>query len=287
MRSDAVSCISALACLLLSAGFAAAQESPVGVRAAGMAGAFTAVADDGSAVYWNPGGLASGAFFSLVLDHNSVDDGSGTLIALGTPPVGLSYYRTATGELATGRNLLVAHHAGVTLVQSLADRLAVGATLKLVHGVASAFSTNKVDADVGILATGSLARIGLTIRNLAAPEFRAPGGVIRLHRQVRAGVAVNIGRGATVAADLDLINVGTSRGDWRDVAIGAEDHVVRKAWLRGGIHWNAAGGGAPTAPIASLGGTYAIYGRTLADAQVSVGSEDGNRGWGVGLRFVF
>ena len=35
----------------------------LGSRAQGM-GAFVAVADDASAVYWNPAGLASGAYFS-------------------------------------------------------------------------------------------------------------------------------------------------------------------------------------------------------------------------------
>ena len=32
----------------------------VGTRAAGMAGAFVAVADDASAAYWNPAGFAAG-----------------------------------------------------------------------------------------------------------------------------------------------------------------------------------------------------------------------------------
>ena len=49
----------------------AQAEAPVGVRAAGMGGAFTAVADDASAVFWNPGGLASGAFFSVVARRES------------------------------------------------------------------------------------------------------------------------------------------------------------------------------------------------------------------------
>ena len=36
-----------------------------------MGGAFTAVADDASAAFWNPAGFASGSFFSLVLDTNT------------------------------------------------------------------------------------------------------------------------------------------------------------------------------------------------------------------------
>src|SRR3954468_21692066 len=127
MRCAVRSCISALIVLHLAAGVAAAQDTilppappgpPVGVRAAGMGGAFTAVADDASAVYWNPGGLASGAFFGLTIDYNTADRGSAGTIALATPPVGISYYRTATGELPNSRNGLVAHHAGLTVVHS-------------------------------------------------------------------------------------------------------------------------------------------------------------------------
>ena len=36
----------------------------VGIRAQGMGGAFVAVADDATATWWNPAGLASGAYFS-------------------------------------------------------------------------------------------------------------------------------------------------------------------------------------------------------------------------------
>src|SRR5690242_9863605 len=68
----------------------------VGTRAAGMGGAFVAVADDASATYWNPAGLALGRVFSAVLDRKVVDaksdglDGlsrndTGTLVTLGMP----------------------------------------------------------------------------------------------------------------------------------------------------------------------------------------------------------
>ena len=36
----------------------------IGIRAQGMGGAFTAVADDATATWWNPAGLAGGSYFS-------------------------------------------------------------------------------------------------------------------------------------------------------------------------------------------------------------------------------
>ena len=279
--------------LTVSTSAFAQSEAPVGVRAAGMGGAFTAVADDGSAAYWNPAGFATGSFFSLVLDTNQLDRRSGWLLALGTPPLGLSYYRTAIAEEKNGRNTLVAHHAGVTLVQSLGGRLAVGTTLKFVHGIVSpaegaSTSTNKFDADIGVMATGALAQLGLSVRNVFQPEFATADGAMRLDRRVRAGVSVHATQAVTVAADLDLTTAPTPRGDWRDAAIGVEAQPSTRAWLRGGVHWNTSGGSAiGAAPVGSIGASYAVYGSTKADAQVSFGSAEGDRGWGIGLRFVF
>jgi hypothetical protein len=290
MRPLAPSGVISLALLLASALPVFAQaEPPVGVRAAGMGGAFTAVADDASAVFWNPAGLAGGSFFSVVLDRNTMDHDSATLIALGTPPLGLSYYRTAT-DAPGGRDSLVAHHAGVTVLQSLGGRLAVGATLKLVRGVvssgAASVAGNKFDTDLGVMSTGALGRIGLSVRNLTEPSFDAPDGHrVTLERRVRAGIAINTGRKTMAAADVDLTRAETARGEWREAAIGLEANPLRKAWVRGGVRWNTADG--PAAPVGAVGASIAVYGSTLADVQVSFGSDHGNRGWGAGLRFVF
>src|SRR5574338_749306 len=87
-----------LVCIFLTAvpGGRAAWAQPfeqAGVRAQGMGGAFVAVADDASAVWWNPAGLASGPFFSLLVGHQRQEepDSRVTGFAIGTPPLGLSY----------------------------------------------------------------------------------------------------------------------------------------------------------------------------------------------------
>jgi hypothetical protein len=291
MRAHRAVCL--LSLLLIAGGAVPARaqgQPPVGVRAAGMGSAFTAVADDASAAFWNPAGLATGAFFSLAVDRNTLDNRSATLIALGTPPLGITYYRTATRELAMVGNALVAHHAGVTLLQSVGDRFAVGATLKVVRGTVSSpsasLATTRFDTDLGVITTGSFARLGLSVRNLTEPAFKVPGGgTAKLERQVRAGISLNTSRKTIAAADIDLTTTATARGDWREAALGLEANPLKKAWIRGGVHWNTTGDVA--APVGTLGGSFAVYGSTVADAQVSFGSSNGDRGWGIGLRFVF
>ena len=262
--------------------------APIGVRAAGMGRAFTAVADDASAIYWNPGALASGAFVSLVLDRNDMDQSSGMLLALGAPPVALGYYRTETAGSVEGSDRLVAYHTGITLVQSIGHSLAVGGTVKWVHGSAGGVSTNKFDVDMGVKFTGAAASAGLTVRNVLEPDFTLPGGgLLTLDRQVRAGVALHLFQGTVLAADFDLTKGKTALGEWREMAIGAESHFLPHAWARGGVHWNAAGETLGAAPIGSIGGSYAVYKQILADGQYSFGSSHGDRGWGAGVRIVF
>jgi len=323
-----------LALLLLTTAVPAwAQgEAPAGARATGMGGAFVAVADDASAVFWNPAGLASGSYFSMAIDTNHLNtdddsalphDRSALMLALGTPALGLSYFTntvTRAAELVAPPGLdatsgyrverLETRHVGATVVQSIAQRIAVGATVKLVRGSAStgfvsaadrsAFdrgdelfpqkATTKFDADFGVMLTGAVGKVGVAVKNAFEPEFETPEGVrIALERRVRGGLSLLLHQFLTVAADFDFTDAPTSRGEWRDAAVGAEARLTRKAFARSGLHWNTAGGdnGPGAAPVFSVGGSYAVYGSVLADAQISMGSPDGDTGWGVGIRFVF
>jgi hypothetical protein len=148
--------------------------------------------------------------------------------------------------------------------------------LKVVHGNgATAF-----DADLGLMASGSLGKIGLTVHNVVAPSL----GDIELQRRVRAGIALNLRQTLTAAADVEFTRTLSPSGEWRDAAVGMEAHPHTRVWLRSGIHWNTAG---TAAPIGSIGGGYSLYGALRADAQASFGAKSGNRGWGVGLSFVY
>jgi hypothetical protein len=137
----------------------------VGTRAQGMSGAFVAVADDATATWWNPAGLATGALFNLVFEKGRVTQpesptllnparrASVTGFALALPSFGASYYRlrvsqiapiSPTDGLAQNRQdvggearqvrTLAITQLGATVGQSLGDHLVLASTVKLVRG---------------------------------------------------------------------------------------------------------------------------------------------------------
>lgn len=314
-----------------------------GSRAAGMGGAFVAVADDASAFYWNPAGLASGAFFSLVLDRGTADaaperapvatERSSVLLALTTPALGLGYYRLSqqtavipfrlvpVGDVESSRQLsaggevrldsLVTHHAGLTLVQSITDGVAVGTTLKVVRGIAGSQmvvadrpdaaldgphaevlgrASNQFDLDVGLMVYGGPLKMGLAVRNVREPGFATAGGEreLALERQARAGVSYRLGQRWLAAADFDLLRWSDGFTDRRDVALGVEGRLVRRADVRSGLRLNTSGDAFGEHRAAySVGGSYAVRGSLLLDGHVATGSERTGREWGVAARFVY
>jgi F plasmid transfer operon, TraF, protein len=133
----------------------------LGNRAAAM-GAFVAVADDASAVAWNPAGLINGPIFNFVLDfgQSTIEPDadpalstrpagrvSSTFLAAAVLPLGISYSRTRLTELSPAaqplpdrqdgqlsvRSLMLSQ-LGITVLQSVVEGVTVGATAKLVRG---------------------------------------------------------------------------------------------------------------------------------------------------------
>src|SRR5256885_12492856 len=74
----------------------AQNPESIGIRAQGMAGAFTAVADDATAGWWNPAGLAGGSYFSTIIEYGRFRQTPDTNVkgaSIGFSALGLSYYR--------------------------------------------------------------------------------------------------------------------------------------------------------------------------------------------------
>lgn len=331
-----------LACILLLGARAVAAQGveAVGLRALGMGGAFVAVADDATATYWNPGGLAAGDLASAVVEvgrsrvdlaplaqQPGVPAGTtaasrlgGTLVALGTWPVGATFYHLSsssarvltagpvpppTGTAAELRRLSTTH-VGVNVLQTIVSGVHVGTTLKYVHGsaglggvapapgdpldAASDLATrgsNRFDMDAGILADLRQVRLGLTVRNLLAPDFDTADGVrLELPRQVRAGLAVRPTDTLLVSMDADLTTTPDWTGERRSLAVGAEQRFWQgRAAARAGVRASTVGDARPTV---TAGGSISVRSGIFADGYVAVGLADGAPdGAGVGFRVAF
>lgn len=141
----------------------AQPSDAIGIRAQGMGGAFTAVADDATAAWWNPGGLAAGAYFSAILETATQRQPTaetavpawktGTRgFSVAYPALALSYYRLRVSGIepsgttaggSAGRqdggsadvrlSSLVVSQYGVTVGQSMGNHLVVASTLKVVR----------------------------------------------------------------------------------------------------------------------------------------------------------
>jgi hypothetical protein len=299
MRLNRGAALGAVVLIWCSATGASAQPfEQGGVRAQGMAGAFVAVADDASAVWWNPAGLASGPFFNLLVEHQQQPDPGGRItgLAMGTPPLGFSYQRLhaflpAAASAASGRETerrgayaaMAAHVFGVTLLHSLTSNFVVGTTLKFVHADLGGRGTNRVDLDLGAQYRVGLLRAGVVIRNVTEPSFATEAGEdVTAGRQVRAGVAV-AGERTTVAADLDLTDVDDPLRPGRRLALGVEQRFGSRLAARGGVRFRTSG---ETDPWVSLGGSYAIKTGIWLDGFWGTSPEQDAR-WGVGARVAY
>jgi len=293
------SVVSASLLVFLAAAPTRAQTTDViGVRAQGMAGAFTAVADDATAGWWNPAGLAGGALFNGLIEYGRPERSQPASVrgfAAAYPALGLTYYRlplsqirltTSTGVPPIGRQEEgVLSLYGATVGQSFGDHFVLGSTLKLLHA-----DTTNVSLDAGAMASFGPARFGLTFRDLTNPSFGSGDSAFTLERHARAGAALTSGRRgvvgtATLAFDAELTTIHGVDGDERGVAVGAEAwNPKRTIGIRGGLSKNSVGSGAR---VQSGGLSFAVRSGTYFDAYLSGGNDAARRGWGFALRVTF
>jgi hypothetical protein len=189
-----------------------------GSRALGMGGAFVAVANDSSAIWWNPAGLADGPFLNVATAWTSseVDRGAPagrngvTGFFLATPPFGLSLYRLRIEQLPTGAaqpgredeqggiplRSLSATQLGVTLVHSLLSGVHAGATVKYLRGSVGIGFGNPAASGSDLLGDA-----GDLDRGDTQNEFDLDVGVLAIRGPLRGGLVVRNMFEASFSAD--------------------------------------------------------------------------------------
>jgi len=270
----------------------------IGERAQGMGGAFVAVADDASAIYWNPAGLSHIYQFDAQLSatinrFQESENSCRTPVFLGAalPALGLAYYRTntAVSEAGSRKNegsgevrvsTTATGNFGVSLLQTIVSTLVIGTTLR----AASGNDRTAFDLDVGAMASAGDVRVGLSARNLRK-------GLDAI-RQVRIGVAyaprslpTGIYGPFSVAFDADVTRAPTLAGDDRRAALGSEQW-----WLEGllatraGVQWSMLN---DAKPAVSGGLTVKVTHLLYVEGHLTKSKEARESTWGADARITF
>ena len=224
-----------------------AFKSGVGARALAMGGAFVAVADDATAVSWNPAGLAqlsdtritgmSTDLFGMGATHQYV--GATTTVAgFG---LGLGWERAAL----TGQGTAADGTAGSTfnwnesaiigtLAANIMDIGLAGINVKYYMADSGLGSTaSGFGFDLGLMVKlGDMFTIGVNAKDLGNTKITWTGGTTdSITGLYTAGLAMSMANGNLIlATDVDFD--GTNLGDTH---IGIEFKVIKELALRGGV----------------------------------------------------
>jgi hypothetical protein len=224
-----------------------AFKNGIGARALAMGGAFVAVANDATAVCWNPAGLAqlgdtrlagmSTDLYGLGITHQYV----GAVTSFANLGIGLGWERASIGgQVVDGSGGLGASFTWTeqaiigSLATNVMDIAMVGANVKYYladSGLGD--SASGFGFDLGLLVSlGDMFVIGVNAMDLAGSSVAWDGGATDVVSGVyKAGMAMKLADDMLVlAADVDFD--GSSLGDTH---VGVEFQVINELALRGGV----------------------------------------------------
>ena len=238
--------ISALA-LAEGVGAFSAFKSGLGARALAMGGAFVAVADDATAVIWNPAGLAqlddtrisgmSTDLFGMGATHQFV----GAMTNLAGFAVGLAWERSAISSQAfdaqgnAGQAFTWTESAIIgSFATSVMDMGLVGVNVKYYMADSGlGVAASGFGFDLGLLfALGDMFTIGVNASDIGGSTVTWDTGTENtVSALYKAGLAMKLVEGALVMAlDMDFNEAGMG-----DAHIGIEFKVIDELALRGGM----------------------------------------------------
>jgi hypothetical protein len=161
-----------------------------GAKAVGMGGAFTAIADDASCMYWNPSGIARLQGMQLYADHSPwLADINYDYLGVSLPissnaAIGLNVVSMSMGEMDvrrygnedTGETFKVGSYAlGTSWAMNLTDRFSIGFNAKYIKEQISNSSATGFAMDVGTLFNTIFGpTLGVSISNFG-PKMRMRG----------------------------------------------------------------------------------------------------------------
>ncbi|MEK7812812.1 MAG: PorV/PorQ family protein, partial [Candidatus Desantisbacteria bacterium] len=220
----------------------------IGARSIGMGGAACAVADDASAVYWNPAGLGvlKGTEISTMYNIWFEDVKHGFVsyahpfknwtlgVAVNYLDTGKMEETTAAYPEGTGKTFRADDMAGyLTYAGRLSENLSLGMNLKYIQQRIEDETATGFGTDLGILYKPSNLRLGLSVQNIG-PRLKFIKEDFPLPLNIKAGAAYSI-KNLTFALDANKpIDNKTN------FSLGIESLWVKKMALRAGYKLDTA-----------------------------------------------
>ena len=216
---------------------AAFLRIPVGARGSSLGGAFVSIADDPSAMFWNPGGLPRIPDYSLMVDYSSWLPGLdfsylGLILPIRTfGTIGISVTALTTEEMivttpdrpmGTGETFDAASIAiGVSYGRHLTERFTIGATVKYINERIFNSSATGIAFDIGTVYDTPFSgiRLGFSVSNFGT-KMQMDGEDLNIRADIAPDQKGNnqsvVGRLKTDKFDLPLImRVGLSWDVWQ------------------------------------------------------------------------
>ena len=213
----------------------------VGARGLGMGGAYTALADDASSLYWNPAGLSKLDKREFTVSHAEMFESTrldflayAHPTSQGTFAGGLTYLSQGKIE---GRDSLGRPTAGFDASDAAVsagyarklDFAQFGASVKYIRSHIGSTEAQTVAADFGARRELGNFTVGAALRNLG-PGHKFQDQRNDLPLRLAVGAAYKFAGGHAAAAEL----VNGPRGAGTDAAFGGEYQAVKNFFLRAG-----------------------------------------------------
>lgn len=249
---------------------------PIGAKAMGLGSAFTAVSNDVSAIYWNPGGLARFKRREVGLMHTELYgearlDFAGYVqpSTIGNFGVGATYltHKKLQGRDDEGKPTADFSASDLALALSFSRRVGqagLGANVKFIRQRIAEASASGLALDLGA-SYRALPRLqlGLSVLNLG-PRMKFQSEGFQLPLAVTAGAGYALGRSVLVTADLKH-QVHEKKSS---LSVGMELQALQGFFLRAGYlasREGASGSGAATGGLGGLSRLGAGFGLKLGD----------------------
>jgi uncharacterized protein UPF0164 len=220
----------------------------VGARAMGMGSAYVALADDPTALYWNPAGLAGAEGAQLIVMHNEwIQDfrqefaGVSRQLGQGTAGFGVSGFYTSEMEKRDDVGNLIGHFGfnDFAVTAAYAHRLpqggAAGLAVKFIREMIDQETATAVAFDLGgRLPLGrSGVSLGAAVQNLGS-DAKFITESFPLPRTVRAGAAITRSIPSVEGSGTLSAEFRKAKGEDSRFQIGGELGVKRHVALRAG-----------------------------------------------------